>query len=70
MTHDELSKKLEALWHDSFKDPAYATLRALVEYHEPFDFNLGEETYTACYCGRDYPCPTIEIVIGKLNEQI
>jgi hypothetical protein len=70
MTHEELSKKLEALWHDSFKDPAYATLRALVEYHEPFDFNLGQETYTACYCGRDYPCPTIETIERELYGEV
>ena len=70
MTHDELSKKLEALWHDSFKDPGYATLRAIVKYHEPFDFTFGQEREKACHCGQMYPCPTIEIVMGKLNGQI
>ena len=44
MTHDELSKKLEGLWHDSYKAPGYMALRAVVEYHEPFDFTWGEET--------------------------
>jgi hypothetical protein len=70
MTHDELSKKLEALWHDSFKDPVYATLRAVVEYHEPFEFTWGEETETACYCGEMYPCPTIQTIERELNGEV
>jgi hypothetical protein len=66
MTHDELSKKLEGLWHDSYKAPGYMALRAVVEYHEPFDFTWGEETETACNCGEFYPCPTIQAIEKEL----
>jgi hypothetical protein len=66
MTHNDLSKKIESLWHDSFKDPVSAALRAVVKYHEPFDFTWGEETETACNCGEFYPCPTIQAVQKEL----
>lgn len=70
MTHDELSKKLEALWHDSFKDPGYAALRAVVEVHKSFDFTSGGETHTGCNCGEMYPCPTIDAIERELNGEV
>jgi hypothetical protein len=41
-------------------------LRAVVKYHEPFDFTWGEETETACNCGEFYPCPTIQAIEKEL----
>ena len=73
MTHDELSKKIEALWHDSFKDPVYATLRAVVELHQPQEITLPDGSWgKGCKeCDSwSYPCLTIEIVVGKLNGQV
>jgi hypothetical protein len=67
MTHDELLAQLEGLWHDSFKAPGYQALRAVVKYHEPFDFTWGEETETACNCGEFYPCPTIQAIEKELK---
>ena len=75
MTHDELSKKLEALWHDSFKDPGYAALRAVVELHKPYE--LGIVSYVFCEgCTIDldlappYPCKTIESIQREINGEI
>ena len=44
-------------------------LRAVVEFHKPFDFQLGGEMYTSCEgCGQpDYPCPTIQAIEKKLK---
>ena len=69
MAHDELSKKLEGMWHDSYKAPGYQALRAVVEFHKPFDFKMGDETFSSCEgCGdADYPCKTIEIIQEELK---
>ena len=62
MTHDELSKKLEGLWHDSYKAPGYAALRAVVELHKPHPYS-GEGTLMCGYCEWDsYPCGTIQAI--------
>jgi hypothetical protein len=45
MTHDELSKKLEGLWHDSYKAPGYMALRAVVELHKPVISQQVKDTY-------------------------
>ena len=68
MTHNELSKKLEGLWHDSFKAPGYQALRAVVELYKPFDFKFGDEMFTSCEgCGEaEYPCPTIQAIEKEL----
>jgi hypothetical protein len=76
MTHDELSKKLEGLWHDSFKAPGYMMLRAVVELHKPSGQGLGY----AAYChqcmfnhgsgeikNHAYPCPTIQAIEKELS---
>jgi hypothetical protein len=71
MTHDELSKKLEGLWHDSFKAPGYAALHAVVELHKPrqsgnfeycFECNTWDETEST-----EYPCPTIQAIEKELK---
>lgn len=68
MTHDELSKKLEGLWHDSFKAPGYQALRAVVKLHEPVIHKGYEETGLFCdNCDFDYPCPTIETIEKELS---
>ena len=79
MTHDELSKKLEGLWHDSFKAPGYQALRAVVELHKPVEFSylwFGKaNTFIACdicYIHRCketyvYPCPTIQAIEKELG---
>lgn len=68
MTHEELLASIEGLTAIDgifMKD----VLRALVEYHEPFEFTWGEP-FTACYCGEMYPCPTIETIIRELNGEV
>ena len=67
MTHNELSRQLEGLWHDSFKAPGYMMLRAVVELHKPFDFTIGGGSFTGCNCGQDYPCPTIKAIEKELT---
>ena len=69
MTHDELIAQIEGL---TVIDGIFMkdVLRALVEYHEPFEFTWGQETETACYCGELYPCPTIETIVRELNGEI
>lgn len=67
MTHDELIAQIEGL---TVIDGIFMkdVLRALVEYHEPFEFTWGQETETACYCGELYPCPTIETIVRELDD--
>lgn len=69
MTHDELSKKLKGLWHDSFKAPGYQALRAVVELHKPEP--LDERGNVCLTCCPDlltlYPCPTIQAIEKELK---
>jgi hypothetical protein len=66
MTHDELSKKLEGLWHDSFKAPGYQALRAVVELHKPEAQE--HRQYEKCWnCNLVYPCPTIQSIEKELG---
>ena len=72
MTHDELSKKLEGLWHDSFKAPGYQALRAVVELHNPvtdyYDcYNLMCKACSVEELVTDYPCPTIQAIEKELS---
>ena len=69
MTHDELSRQLEGLWHDSYKAPGYMALRAVVEFHKPICddpnccINQG-----GCECGEDfYPCLTVQVIEKELS---
>lgn len=66
MTHDELLADIEKL---TVIDGIFMkdTLRAIAEYHKPFDFNWGKETETACNCGEFYPCPTIQAIEKKMG---
>jgi hypothetical protein len=69
VTHDELFKKLEGLWHDSFKAPGYQALCAVVELHKPSlipDWVPTEEEYI-CWCAHIYPCPTIKLIEKELK---
>jgi hypothetical protein len=61
MTHDELSKKLEGLWHDSYKAPGYAALRAVVELHKPDDDSF------CGICTWSYPCITVQAIEKELE---
>lgn len=67
MTHEELYKKVEGLWHDSFKSQSWEIIWDIVKFHEPFDFTWGGETLTSCKCGELYPCATIKLIEGKLE---
>lgn len=68
MTHDELSKKLEGLWHDSFKAPGYQALRAVVELHKPIKYKTVLHVRTGCTCGTaKYPCLTIQAIEEELG---
>lgn len=76
MTHEELSRKVEGLWHDSFKAPGYAALRAVVALHKPLYYRHGAiETKGAICAGcyeeesgnSDYPCPTIQAIEKELE---
>ena len=72
MTHDDLSKKIEGLWHDSFKAPGYQALRAVVELHNPvtdyYDcYNLMCKACSVEELVTDYPCPTIQAIEKELE---
>ena len=80
MTHDELLKRLEGLWHDSFKAPGYQSLRAVVELHKPVMAFTGgydgeENELWAEQCSdcsnngfsQEYPCPTIQAIEKELS---
>ena len=72
MTHDELSKKLEGLWHDSFKAPGYQALRAVVELHKPDEPDFPDEWESCVECSGNgyvamYPCQTIKAIEKELG---
>jgi hypothetical protein len=66
MTHDDLSKKIEGIWHDSFKAPGYKALRTVVELHKPFEIDR-EGNYNCQECEWEYPCPTIQSIEKELE---
>jgi hypothetical protein len=66
MTHDDLSKKIEGIWHDSFKNPGYKALRTVVELHKPFEIDR-EGNYNCQECEWEYPCPTIQSIEKELE---
>lgn len=71
MTHSELSRKLEGLWHDSFKAPGYAALRAVVELHKPCGCDEAHCDYCTdlgdLFSNQPYPCPTIQAIEKELT---
>ena len=80
MTHDELSRQLEGLWHDSYKAPGYMALRAVVELHKPvmqwsggYDGEnnpIYAEQCSDCSSNgftQEYPCPTIRAIEKELK---
>jgi len=67
MTYQELYRKVEAIWHDSWKSSETTALFNVVKLHKPFDFTLGGEPFTACECGNEYPCKTIETIEKELE---
>lgn len=69
MTYEELYKKVESIWHDSFKSPEMTALLDVVKLHQPFEFNWGSENFISCKsCGEaDYPCRTIKIISEGLS---
>jgi hypothetical protein len=66
MTHDELYRQLEGLWHDSYKAPGYMALRAIVELHKPFEIDR-EGNYNCQECEWQYPCQTIQTIEKELQ---
>jgi hypothetical protein len=66
MTHDELLARIAKLSitpETNVVPSELATaLMSVVGLHKPFDFSLGGIPYTACECGEEYPCPTIEAI--------
>lgn len=69
MTYDELYKKVEGIWHDSFKSPEMTALFNVTKLHKPYDFKWGEDEFTACgACGEpDYPCKTLKTIEEDLS---
>jgi hypothetical protein len=72
VTHDELYRQLEGLWHDSYKAPGYQALRNVVALHQP----TPEGRYPNLLCQGCsmtevneyiyYPCRTIQIIEKEL----
>ena len=68
MTYEELYKKVEGIWHDSFKSPEMIALWNVVKLHTP----TPEGRYPKLLCQGcsmtevnlyvDYPCQTIIII--------
>lgn len=67
MSYEELFKKVEGFWHDSFKSKAWSIVWDIIKFHKPFDFTIGEESFTACRCNEMYPCPTIQAIEAELK---
>lgn len=68
MTHEELLERIDAIDEPCLSNHNLTSIiRAVVEYHEPFEFTWGEETNTACFCGEMYPCPTIQAIEKELK---
>ena len=67
--YENLSRKLEGLWHDSFKAPGYQALRAVVELHK--QSGGGSNFCYACSFELEipYPCPTIQAIAIELEAQ-
>ena len=72
MTHEELSRQLEGLWHDSYKAPGYMALRAIVELHNP-ELHQNDNVEGCVQCSSfsyryvEYPCPTIQAIEKELS---
>lgn len=67
MTYDELYRKVEGLWHDSYKSQPWTIVWDIVKLHKQYDFTWGNETLSHCECGEEWPCKTIEIIKKGLN---
>lgn len=73
MVYDELYKKIEGLWHDSFKSSEMAALWNVIKLHMP----TPEGRYPNLLCQgcsmievnlyANYPCPTIQIIEKELG---
>jgi len=72
MTHEELSRQLEGLWHDSYKAPGYMALRAIVELHKP-ELHQNDNVEGCVQCSSfsyryvEYPCKTIQAIEKELT---
>lgn len=67
MTYEDLYKKVEGFWHDSYKSQPWTIIWDIVKLHKEFDFMWGKERYKGCSCGEEYPCATIKLIEGKLE---
>jgi hypothetical protein len=71
MTHDELLAKIDSFTCCSGVHEV--ALRAVVELHKPFDFELAPDVYklvcTNCQVGvvEQYPCQTIQAIEKELG---
>lgn len=68
MTYDELYKKVEGIWHDSFKSQSWQIVWDLVKLHKPHE----EMPYLCKECWTEYnfaahPCPTIQLIEKNLS---
>lgn len=68
MTYDELYRKVEGLWHDSYKSKSWEIVWDTVKLHKPFDLPWEIKDLKGCEgCGHMYPCKTIEIIEKELS---
>jgi hypothetical protein len=68
MTYDYLYKKIEGLWHDSYKSPEMTALWDIVKLHKPFDLPWEITDLKGCDgCGHIYPCDTIDTILKSLG---
>lgn len=73
MTYDQLYKKVEGLWHDSFKSESWTIIWNIVKLHKAIDnpnFPESDPWCWQCAEGRGYakwPCSTIQAIIKELK---
>ena len=65
MTYDELYRKVEAQWHDSYKSKSWEIIWEIVKLHKPNeqgDCYLCTAEYTVTY-----PCLTVQAIEKELQ---
>ena len=72
MTHEELYRMVEGIWHDSWKSSETTALWNVVKLHQP----TPEGRYPSLLCQGcsmtevnlyvEYPCPTIQVIEKEL----
>lgn len=70
MRYEELYKKIEGLWHDSFKSQSWNIIWDIVKLHKPEQSCFDATCYCADTCRKcrvPYPCQDIQAIEKELT---